>query len=87
MLWTASAFELVPEAESFISHNATEYPRPVAGGVPEFMAMPLDGILSDIATGKLKVPMGPTTQLSEIVVAHRWMEQNQAAGKIVVLTP
>ncbi len=58
-----------------------------SGGVPEFMAMPLDSILSDIAAGTLKVPTGPTAQLSDIVVAHRWMEQNQAAGKIVVLTP
>ena len=57
-----------------------------SGGVPEFMEMPLDSILADIAAGKLKVPLGPSARLSEIVVAHRWMEQNQAAGKIVVLT-
>lgn len=58
-----------------------------SGGVPEFMAMPLDRMLADISAGTLKVPTGPTAQLSDIVVAHRWMEQNQAAGKIVVLTP
>ena len=57
-----------------------------SGGVPEFMEMPLDSILADIAAGKLKVPLGPSARLSDIVVAHRWMEQNQAAGKIVVLT-
>ncbi len=57
-----------------------------SGGVPEFIEMPLDSILADIAAGKLKVPLGPSARLSEIVVAHRWMEQNQAAGKIVVLT-
>jgi NADPH:quinone reductase-like Zn-dependent oxidoreductase len=56
------------------------------GGVSEFMQMPLDSILADIAAGKLKVPTGPTAHLSDIAVAHRWMEQNQAAGKIVVLT-
>jgi NADPH:quinone reductase-like Zn-dependent oxidoreductase len=57
-----------------------------SGGVSEFMQMPLDSILTDIALGKLKVPIGRTAQLSEIAVAHRWMEQNQAEGKIVVLT-
>ncbi|UXN71074.1 zinc-binding alcohol dehydrogenase family protein [Devosia neptuniae] len=57
-----------------------------SGGVPEFMAMPLDSILADIAAGKLKVPLGPSARLGDVVVAHRWMEQNQAAGKIVVLT-
>jgi hypothetical protein len=50
------------------------------------MQMPLDSILADIAAGKLKVPTGPTAHLSDIAVAHRWMEQNQAAGKIVALT-
>ena len=55
--------------------------------ISERMDMPLDSILSQIAAGKLKLPTGPTAQLSDIVVAHRWMEQNQAAGKIVVLTP
>lgn len=58
-----------------------------SGGVAEFMDMPLDRILADIAAGALKIPLGPTTRLSDIVKAHRWMEQNQAAGKIVVLVP
>jgi NADPH:quinone reductase-like Zn-dependent oxidoreductase len=33
----------------------------------------------------LKVKLGPTFRLDEIVAAHRCMEDNRAGGKIVVL--
>ena len=58
-----------------------------SGSVPEFMGKPLDAILADVQAGKLRVPLGPTVHLSDIVVAHRWMEQNTAGGKIVIRVP
>jgi NADPH:quinone reductase-like Zn-dependent oxidoreductase len=55
-------------------------------GEPEdFMEMPLQAMINDVASGKLKVPVGKVFSLSQIVEAHECMEQNAAAGKIVVL--
>ena len=39
-----------------------------------------------ITAGTLHVQVGKTFQLDEIAVAHRFMEENKAGGKIVVLT-
>jgi NADPH:quinone reductase-like Zn-dependent oxidoreductase len=55
-----------------------------SGGVEEFMEMPLDSLLSDVAAGDLQIPLGPTFKMADIVEAHRCMEENRARGKIVV---
>jgi NADPH:quinone reductase-like Zn-dependent oxidoreductase len=55
------------------------------GGPEEFMLTPLDELVEQIAAGKLRVQVGRTFQLEEIVEAHRCMEENKAGGKIVVL--
>ena len=39
-----------------------------------------------IGAGKLHVQIGKAFLLDEIVGAHRYMEENKASGKIVVLT-
>jgi NADPH:quinone reductase-like Zn-dependent oxidoreductase len=56
------------------------------GGPEDFMAMPLEELVEQIAAGTLKVQVGRTFRLDEIVEAHRCMEENRAGGKIVVLT-
>jgi NADPH:quinone reductase-like Zn-dependent oxidoreductase len=56
------------------------------GGAEDFMLMPLQELVKQIAEGKLSVQIGKTFRLDEIVEAHRCMEQNKAGGKIVVLT-
>ncbi len=56
------------------------------GGVADFMATPLDELAKQVAAGTLLVNVGATFRLDEIVEAHRCMEENRAAGKIVVLT-
>ena len=43
-------------------------------------------LVEQIAAGTLHVQIGKTFHLGEIVEAHRCMEENKAAGKIVVLT-
>jgi len=60
----------------------------VAGGDGQidFMRTPLQRLLDDVAAGRLPIQVGRVFRLDEIVEAHRCMEENQAAGKIVVLT-
>ncbi|MBZ3695237.1 zinc-binding alcohol dehydrogenase family protein [Phyllobacterium calauticae] len=56
------------------------------GGPDDFMLTPIQRLVEQIAAGKLRVQVGRTFQLDEIVEAHRCMEENRAGGKIVVLT-
>jgi NADPH:quinone reductase-like Zn-dependent oxidoreductase len=58
----------------------------VYGGESEdFMRTPLKELAQQIETGTLRVHVGKTFHLDEIVLAHRLMEENKAGGKIVVL--
>lgn len=56
------------------------------GGVADFMRMPMQDLIDEIALGKLRVQVGKVFRLDEIVEAHRTMETNTGGGKIVVLT-
>ncbi len=51
-----------------------------------FGMTPIDELAAQIARGALRVQVGQTFRLDEIVEAHRRMEENSAGGKIVVLT-
>jgi NADPH:quinone reductase-like Zn-dependent oxidoreductase len=57
-----------------------------AGDVQDFMRTPLNELAQQIADGVLKISVGRVFHLDEIVEAHRLMEENEAGGKIVVLT-
>jgi NADPH:quinone reductase-like Zn-dependent oxidoreductase len=57
-----------------------------SGGVDDFMAMPFQALIDQVADGSLPVRFGPVFPLGEIVEAHRVMENNQADGKVVVTT-
>ena len=56
------------------------------GEAEDFMRMPLQELVTQIASGTLHVQIGRVFPLSQIVEAHRCMEENNAGGKIVVLT-
>jgi NADPH:quinone reductase-like Zn-dependent oxidoreductase len=58
-----------------------------AGDAADFMAMPLQELVEDVANGNLHIRVGKVFELDEIVEAHRLMESNSAGGKIVVLVP
>ncbi len=78
--WSFDEFapmEAIPSAV-----NLTTY----AGESADFMGMPFEDLLRQIAAGTLKVQIGKVFHLDEIVEAHRVMENNKAGGKIVVLT-
>jgi NADPH:quinone reductase-like Zn-dependent oxidoreductase len=78
--WSFDNFEpmeSIPTAVSLTTYD---------GGSEDFMLTPLDALAEEIAAGKLHVNVARTFQLDEIVEAHRCMEENQAGGKIVVLT-
>jgi NADPH:quinone reductase-like Zn-dependent oxidoreductase len=56
------------------------------GGVAEFMSMPLQELVDQVADGSLRVTIGKVFHIDQIVEAHKLQESNKAGGKIVVLT-
>jgi NADPH:quinone reductase-like Zn-dependent oxidoreductase len=56
-----------------------------SGGVDDFMAMPFQSLVDQVARGTLPVRIGKVFALDDIVEAHRLMESNKAGGKIVVV--
>jgi NADPH:quinone reductase-like Zn-dependent oxidoreductase len=57
-----------------------------AGESEDFMRMPLNKLVQQVAAGSLHVQVGKVFHFDQIVEAHRCMEENKAGGKIVVLT-
>jgi NADPH:quinone reductase-like Zn-dependent oxidoreductase len=57
-----------------------------AGEAEDFMHMPLEDLVEQVAAGSLQVQVGRVFRLDEIVEAHRYMDENKAGGKIVMLT-
>ncbi|MBV9681048.1 MAG: zinc-binding dehydrogenase [Solirubrobacterales bacterium] len=72
-----SPMDVIPSAVCLTTYS---------GGPEEFMQTPLDDLAGQIAAGRLRVQVGKTFRLDEIVEAHRCMDDNKAGGKIVVLT-
>ena len=72
-----SPMEAIPTAVCLTTYD---------GGSEDFMLTPLEELVEQIAAGTLPVQIGRTFHLDEIAEAHRCMEENKAAGKIVVLT-
>jgi NADPH:quinone reductase-like Zn-dependent oxidoreductase len=62
--------------------NLTTY----SGGSRDFMETPLQTVVHEVEAGRMNVKIGRVFNIDEIVEAHRVMEENQAGGKIVVLT-
>ena len=56
------------------------------GDEKDFVRTPLEEMVKQIKEGKMKVQVGKTFVLDDIVEAHRTMEENKAGGKIVLLT-
>ncbi|CAN5269115.1 zinc-binding alcohol dehydrogenase family protein [soil metagenome] len=78
--WSITDFapmDVIPTAVSLTTYS---------GGVEDFMAMPLQSLLDQVAAGTLPVRIGRVFPIEEIVDAHRLMDSNGAEGKIVVVT-
>ena len=78
--WSIKDFEVmaaIPSAVCLTTYQGSE---------KNFASTPLEEMVKQIKDGKLKVQVGKTFTLNEIVEAHRTMEENRAGGKIVVLT-
>ena len=56
-----------------------------AGESADFMRTPLEELAQQIAAGTLKIQIGKVFSMTEIVEAHRVMEENKAGGKIVIV--
>ena len=72
-----SPMEVIPTAVSLTTY---------AGESEDFMRTPFGDLVELIEAGTLRVQVGKTFTLGEIVEAHRCMEENKADGKIAVLT-
>jgi NADPH:quinone reductase-like Zn-dependent oxidoreductase len=57
-----------------------------AGESEDFMRTPLNDLARQVEAGTLRLQVGATFPIDDIVAAHRLMEENKAGGKIVVLT-
>lgn len=57
-----------------------------SGGAEDFMATPLQDIVRDVESGAMKIKRDRVFTLDQIAEAHRYMEENRAQGKIVVVT-
>ncbi len=78
--WTMAEFtpmSAVPYSVRFTTINTHGLTR-------ENSAAPLQNILYAVEAGRYRVNLDRTFQLDEIVEAHRYMEENRAAGKPVV---
>lgn len=73
---TFDVFASIPTAVSLTTYQGSE---------KDFVATPLEEMIRQIKDGKLKVSVGKTFSLDQIVEAHRTMEENRAGGKIVIL--
>jgi NADPH:quinone reductase-like Zn-dependent oxidoreductase len=62
--------------------NLTTY----SGGAEDFINTPLQDFVDVIEAGTAKIRQGPVFSINDIVEAHRTMEEDRAAGKIVVVT-
>jgi NADPH:quinone reductase-like Zn-dependent oxidoreductase len=71
-----SPMEAIPTAVCLTSY---------AGEAEDFMRMPLDELVAQVAAGTLRVHVGKVFRLGDIVEAHHCMEENKAGGKIVVI--
>lgn len=78
--WTLDAFSpmgAIPTAVRLTTYS---------GGDADFIATPMQHLVEQIEEESLKIQIGKTFKLEEIVQAHACMENNEAGGKIVVLT-
>jgi NADPH:quinone reductase-like Zn-dependent oxidoreductase len=77
--WTVADFapmDAIPNRVALTSYS----------GEPEdFMAMPLQDLVDEIAFGNLTIKIGRVFAIDDIVEAHRCMAANEAEGKIVVV--
>ena len=77
--WSIPDFEVmaaVPTAVCLTTYQGDE---------KDFVKTPLKEMVRQIKEGTLKVNVGKTFKLEEIVEAHEMMEENRAGGKIVLL--
>ncbi len=54
------------------------------GDEKDFINTPLEEMVQQIKKGDLKIQIGKTFSLEQIVEAHRTMDENTAGGKIVL---
>jgi NADPH:quinone reductase-like Zn-dependent oxidoreductase len=76
--WSLDEFSPIEAIPSIV--NLTSYD----GGNREFMETLYMDLLRQIATGEMRVQVGKTFTLDQIVEVHRTTEENRARGKIVV---
>ncbi len=77
--WTLNEFtpmDMIPSTVKFTTY---------AGGAENLRGEQLQSFVDGIAMGRYRVNINRVFRFEEIVEAHRYMENNQATGKLVVL--
>ena len=83
MVGNAWAFDQFSPMDAIPSTvNLTTY----AGGSTDFIETPLQMVVDEVEGGRMTPRVGRVFQLDDIAEGHRCMEDDAAAGKIVVLT-
>lgn len=76
--WTLKDFspmDAIPNRVSLVTYS---------GEVQDFMDMPIQELVDDVASGALAIKIGKTFRFDQIAEAHDCMERNAADGKIVI---
>lgn len=77
--WTIenlNPMELIPSAVLWTVYSGSE---------KDFLKTPMQEVVRQVEAGSLKIALGKSFKLHEIVQAHELMDSNKAGGKIVVL--
>lgn len=77
--WAIAEFEPMMMIPSTVKLTA------YSGGSQDLDSREFQNFVNNVAEGKIKVNLDRVFQFSEIVEAHRYMEDNRASGKLVVV--
>ncbi len=77
--WTVDSFYPMMDVPNGV--GLTTY----SGGGEEMKMVPFNEIVKDVEKGKLKVVVGKTFKLKDVIEGHTLMEKGGAGGKMVLL--
>lgn len=75
--WTGTLIGAIPKARYLTSYG---------GSAEDLINMPFEELVRDVEEGRMKVSVGRVFDMEDIGEAHRIMEEEGAAGKMVVVT-
>ncbi len=77
----------LPDFEPMVAIPSTVRLTSYSGEASDLLNTPLSWFAQEVATGRQSALLDRTFAFEELVEAHRYMEANEATGKVVVLMP